>query len=198
MHNFPVSGEYEIQLRLTRDRNENVEGLRGPHQVELLLDGKPERKFTVKPPEGRADHDDVDRHLKIRISVKAGPHEVGATFLKKTAALVETERQPYLARFNRDRHPRTSPDLYSISIVGPYNSTGPGETPSRRRLFVCYPSGPSEERSCATEVISTLMRRAYRRPVAEKDLQALLKFYDQAKEEAGFEGALRWPCGQFW
>jgi mono/diheme cytochrome c family protein len=189
-HNFPLDGEYGIQLRLTRNRNEKVEGLRRPHAVDLILDGKLVKQFTVSPPQKRVDHDNVDRHLKLRIPVKAGPHEIGVTFLKQTAALLESERQPSLARFNQDRHARTAPALYSISIVGPDNATGPGKTPSRRRVFVCYPSDPSEEASCAAEIISTLLRRAYRRPVTEKDLQAPLRFFKQAQANGGFEAGI--------
>lgn len=189
-HNFPLDGEYVIQLRLTRDRDEEVEGLNAPHEVEVILDGSSVGRFTVTPPEGRVDYDHVDRHLQVRIPVKAGAHEVGATFLTKTSALIETERQPYLARFNRDRHPRTQPALYSITIVGPHQATGPGETPSRRSIFTCYPKLPTEEANCATQIISNLMQRAYRRPITEKDLRAPLKFYEEAKGNGGFEAGI--------
>ena len=69
----------------------------------------------------------------------------GVTFLKKPSALLETERQPYQAHFNMDRHPRIQPAVYSISINGPYEAKGPGDTPSRRRIFVCQPA-PSRAR----------------------------------------------------
>lgn len=189
-HTFPVVGEYEILLRLTRDRNEMVEGLRESHEIDLTLDGTFVESFIVKPPRRGENHDNVDLHLKIRIPVKAGPHEIGSTFVAKTAALIETERQPYQARFNMDRHPRTQPALYSITIVGPYNSTGPGVTPSRSRIFTCYPTGPTEHDRCATEIISTLMRRAFRRPVTDKDLESPLRFFQEAKKLGGFEAGI--------
>jgi hypothetical protein len=189
-YHFPLDAEYELQLRLTRDRNEKVEGLRQAHEIELLLDGKPVRRFEVKAPGGGAKHDNVDRHLNIRIPVKAGPHEIGATFVSKSAALLESERQPTLAHFNADRHARPQPALYSITVTGPYNSTGPGDTPSRRRVFSCYPGDPSQEASCATNIIAGFMGRAFRRPVSARDLEAPLRFYEETRKKEGFEGGI--------
>src|SRR3954471_18120959 len=91
---FPMDGDYEFQIRLTRDRNEHVEGLNDAADLELLLDRERVTLFTVKPPAREAgfsedyqpNHDNVDRDLKIRIPVKAGPHAVGVPFLKTPAA----------------------------------------------------------------------------------------------------------------
>src|SRR5690348_4744455 len=148
-HEFPRDGEYEIQVRLTRDRNEHVEGLNGTHEVELMLDDERVGLFMVKPPRGSEDHHAVDQGLHVRIAVKAGPHTVAAAFPKKLSALPETERQPYQAHFNMDRHPRIQPAVYSLTINGPFDATGPGDTPSRRRILVCKPGGPGEEDVCA-------------------------------------------------
>lgn len=189
-HNFPLDGEYLIQLRLTRDRNEEVEGLNAPHELELLLDGVALKRFTVTPTQGRGDDDQVDRHLELRIPIKAGPHKVAATFIKKSSALIESERQPYLARFNRDRHPRIQPALYCVTIVGPFDSANPNDTPSRRKIFTCRPLEPSDESLCATEIISKLMREAYRRPITESDLRTPLKFYEETKAQVGFEAGI--------
>lgn len=197
-HTFPLDAEYEIQLRLSRDRNERVEGLRDPHQLELTLDGERVGLFALKPVPRGEPHHLVDKDLKVRIRVEAGPHELGATFIKKTSALLETGRQPYLAHFNSDRHPRTQPALYSMSIMGPYEATGPGDTPSRRRILVCYPEKPAEEESCAERIISTLMRRAYRRPISAADLHAPLKFYQDARAGGDSKRASKWHCVRFW
>jgi Protein of unknown function (DUF1587). len=144
-YTFPLDGEYDIRLRLARDRNEHVEGLREPHQVDLMLDGQRLRLFTVEPPPKGADHHLVDQDLQIRVAVKAGPHLVSAAFPKKPSVLLETERQPYQAHFNMDRHPRITPAIYSVSITGPFDGARAGDTPSRRRLFVCHPGQPGEE-----------------------------------------------------
>src|SRR3954468_13684909 len=152
-YTFPEDGEYEIQIRLTRDRDEHVEGLSEPHELELLLDRARVQAFTVKPPVREAgvpeteqpSHAKVDQHLKVRVPVTAGPHAVGVTFPKKPSALLESVRQPYQTHFNSYRHPRIQPAIYSISIVGPYDPKGPGDTPSRRRIFVSHPAAPAQE-----------------------------------------------------
>jgi hypothetical protein len=189
-HNFPLDGAYEIQLRLARDRNEHVEGLTEPHQVELMLDGQRLELFTVKPPPREEDHHLVDKDLHVRVPVTAGPHAIGIAFLKKPSALVETERQPYQAHFNMDRHPRIQPALYAVSVDGPYDARGSGDTPSRRRIFVCKPAKPSEEESCAKRILSTLAQHAYRRRVTDADLQVPLKFYRDARTQGGFESGI--------
>ena len=188
-HTFPVDADYEIRVTLSRDRNEQVEGLYHPHELELTLDGRQLRRFTVNPSE-RRDHRDVDKHLVARIPIPAGPREIGATFVKQSSALIETQRQPYVARFNMDRHPRTQPAVYSISIVGPYDARGPGHTPSRRRIFSCYPNAESEEDPCAEQILLRLARRAYRRPVTDADIKKPLEFFRQGRERAGFEGGI--------
>ena len=144
-YTFPLDAEYQIQIRLQRDRNEHIEGLHGEHQVELMLDGKRVKLFTVKPPPSVEDHHLVEKDLNIRVPVKAGPHMVAVAFPKMPSTLLETGRQPYQAHFNMDRHPRITPALFSISINGPYQADGPGDTPSRHRLFVCRPSQPAQE-----------------------------------------------------
>jgi mono/diheme cytochrome c family protein len=217
-HEFPVNGDYEITIRLSRDRNEHIEGLFEPHEVELLLDGERVRLFNVAPPSlgtgqssaDSASHATLDSHLKIRVPVAAGPHSVGVTFPKKPSLLLETARQPYEAHFNYYRHPRIQPAVYEISIIGPYNPAGAGDTPSRRRVFVCSPRGaargvgaPRAERgagaegppalnedSCAKRILSTVMRRAYRRPVTDTDLNKPLELYASAKAADGFEAGI--------
>ncbi|MBI4663073.1 MAG: DUF1592 domain-containing protein [Verrucomicrobia bacterium] len=189
-YTFPQDGEYEIQIRLTRDRNEHVEGMREPHELEVLLDRERMKLFTVAPPRSEGDHAKVDENLKTRIPVKAGPHRLGVTFLKNPSSLLETKRQPYMARFNMHRHPRTGPAVFQVSINGPFEASGPGDTPSRRRIFSCRPSHPSEEDSCAERILSTLMRRAYRRGISKADLQKPMEFYRTARAKEGFEAGI--------
>jgi hypothetical protein len=188
-YTFPRDGEYEVQIRLTRDRNEEVEGLREAHELEVLLDRERVKLFTVAPPKDR-DHEKVDAHLKVRVPVKAGPHQLGVTFLKNPSSLLETKRQPYLARYNMHRHPRLGPAIYQISINGPYESHEAGDSPSRRRIFMSRPNSPAEEDECAERILSALMRRAYRRPVTGDDLQKPMEFYREAKAEDGFDAGI--------
>ena len=189
-YTFPRDGEYDVQLRLTRDRNEHIEGLREQHELEVLLDRERMALLKVTPPKGEREHQTADETLKARIRVKAGPHKIGVAFLKNPSSLLETKRQPYQAHYNMHRHPRITPALYQVSITGPYDAGGPGDTPSRRRLFVREPKGAGEEEACAERILSTLMRRAYRRPVTDADLPAPMGFYKEARAEGGFDAGI--------
>ena len=197
-YTFPLDGEYEIQMRLRRDRDELVEGLTEPHEIEVLLDRQRLQVFTVRPPQrqpGLPDteqpsHALVDQHLTLRVPVRAGPHDVGVTFVKQPTLVAESTRQPYQARFNSLRHPRLQPALYSVSITGPIAPTGAGDTPSRRRIFVARPRSAADEEASARTILSTLMRRAYRRPVTDADLQTPLVLYRKARAGADFDAGI--------
>ena len=193
-YTFPLDGTYEFQIRLSRDRNENVEGLYEPDHLELTLDGRRLELFTVVPNRYKVgdyySDEAVDRELKVRATVPAGPHEVGATFPRKSFALLETVRQPYPAHFNMDRHPRVQPAVRSVSITGPFDTRGAGDTPSRRRIFVCHPANPADEPACAKAILSTLARRAYRRAVTDADLEVPLGLYRDARAKDGFEAGV--------
>jgi len=189
-YTFPLDGEYEIQIRLTRDRDEHVEGLTDTHEVELLLDKARLQVFTVKPPQGELLHATADQHLRIRVPVQAGPHMVGVAFLKKPSLLQETARQPYQAHFNSYRHPRIQPAVYSVSIVGPYDAKTSGDTPSRRRIFVSPPAAAADEDRSAKLILASLMQRAYRRPVTDADLQGPLALYRKARADGDFDAGI--------
>lgn len=198
---FPQDGTYEFQIRLARDRNEQVEGLRRPHEVEVLIDRERVALFTVKPPGADKNAEAVDKHLVVRVPVKAGPRRIGVTFPKDPTLLIETEREPYLARFNMHRHPRTVPAIYQVSITGPHEIRGAGDTPSRRLIFgdsAVLPAGsagsalsPAEEEARAKTLLTPLVRRAYRRPVTDDDLRKPLAFYREGRAEGGgFEAGI--------
>jgi len=184
---FPQDGEYDVTIRLARDRNEKLEGLTEPHQLEILLDRERVESFTVNPPKRQREHETGDAHLHARFAVTAGPHELGVTFVRESGPLLETKRQPYQARFNFHRHPRSSPAVYQVSITGPYEAAGPGDTPSRRRIFVSEPTNGAEEEDCAKRIVANLVRRAYRRPVGEEDLQRPMTFFREARASGSFE-----------
>jgi hypothetical protein len=189
-YTFPQDGEYEVQVRLTRDRNEHVEGLNEPHEFELLLDRERIKTFKVEPPPGRKDFQHVDDHLKLRLPVKAGPHDLGVTFLKEPTELIETLRQPYNSHFNMHRHPRQTPAVYQVSITGPFDPKGAGETPSRRRVFVTLPKSTGDEEASAKQILATLMGRAYRRPVGYADVERVMPFYREARRDADFDAGI--------
>lgn len=195
-YNFPLDGVYNIDVRLARDRNENVEGLTEAHELEITLDGERVGLFEVTPQRSERfatfyySDESAGAGLEVEIPVTAGAHKVGVTFLRKNGALLESTRQPYLAHFNRDRHPRTQPAVHSVSIAGPYDSSGVSDTPSRQKIFVCQPANVSEESACAQLIISNLARNAYRRNVAQEDLAALTAHYNEAALTGGFEAGI--------
>ncbi len=140
----------------------------------------------------------ADADLFVRLRVMAGPRTVGAAFVSKGFQLLERHRQPFQKiHITVGGDQRAEPNVYSITITGPFDATGPGDTPSRRRIFSCRPTDASQaaEVGCAQEILATLARRAYRRPVTDTDVALLLRFYREGREvgdfEAGIEMALR-------
>jgi hypothetical protein len=192
-YTFAQEGEYEIQVLLARDLAGVISGLRDgrSHQMLVLLDREPVHTFTVaKSTLGEETLN--EKPLKTRIPVKAGPHNLAITFVKEGSSLVETPRLPTLARFNDRRYPRTAPAIDQISITGPYAPKVAAETPSRRRLFVCRPAGPdtAQEEKCAAEILSPVMRRAYRRPIAKTEVETPLAFYRKGRSEGDFDSGI--------
>lgn len=174
-HSFPVTADYDFEIRLTRDRDEQVEGLiGGKHEIEILLDGEPLKRFEIQRPKGR-DHSKVDAHLKVRLKIPAGPHQVAATFIKKPASVLETKRQPYNAQYNMHRHPRQGPAVFQVTINGPYGDQKSIATPSRRLIF--QDDDPEKN-------IRRLMRLAYRRPVSDDEVSKIMAFHEQGMEMA--------------
>ncbi len=196
-HHFPVSGNYKFAIRLQRDRDEMIEGLHHEHKIDVLIDRNRFHQFSVKPPANRKDHTLVDANLTTTIAVSAGSHDVGITFPRTFASLMETKRQPFDARFNRHRHPRRTPAIFQVSIVGPVDNENTNEmkrlrssNTARRKIFTDYPVNKQEELKTAKKIISRLARRAYRRPVTEADLESPMGFYQQAAKESGFEAGI--------
>jgi len=204
-HTFTHDGEYDIQIWLARDRTGSVGGLRASasHELLVLVDRTLVKSMTIEmPPDG--DDTSVDAALKVRVPVTAGSHQVGVAFVKNAASLLETARQPLLAHFNENRHPRLTPAIAQVSITGPYAAKAAGDTPARRRIFVCRPddarpstsSGRPElaegrkEDACAKQILSTVMRRAYRRPIAEVDLKGPMARYREGRSEGDFDAGI--------
>jgi hypothetical protein len=184
-HTFPEDGDYEVRIFLTRDRNEMVEGLRGSHDLEILLNQEPAASLKIIPPKNGKDHTGFDANLITRFPVKAGPQDLGVTFVKWPSSLEETLRQPYEAHFNYHRHPRLSPAIYQLTITGPFDGKGPGESPSRDRIFIAKPESPDKETDCARTILKSLMRHAFRRPVTDADLESPLAFFAEGRENGG-------------
>jgi hypothetical protein len=190
-YTFAQNGEYDIQIYLARGYSGDIDGLKDPqpHEIKLLLDRTPIGEFTVQKP-ANGDDSLIDRNLKIRVPVTAGPHQLGVTFVKNSSSLIETARQPLQSRFNERRHPRVTPAISQVSITGAYAPQGAVDTPSRRQIFVCHPTDASGETACARKILSTLMGRAYRRSIAEADLERPMAFYREGKSEHDFDAGI--------
>ena len=203
-HTFPLDADYFIKVRLWRATADVIKGLEEPHRLEVSVDGVRVKVITFGGP---ADRDlsyensgtsavDIDRRLTVRVPVKAGPRIVAATFLEESEAQNDSILEPFL-RDNLDPLDfRGLPVVDRVSIDGPVNATGPGDTPSRRRIFVCRPASAAEEVPCAKKILAKLARRAYRRPVSENDLETLLGFYQRGRNEgksfdSGIEAAIQ-------
>ena len=198
-HDFPRDGEYEFHIELSRARSgTGIMGLAQPQQVEVAIDGERVKLFEIKPPapltgEAAAGGDpppsEADAGLKVRVPVKAGAHAVLAAFLKTRSALSEAEREPTVTDI--DANNRNEAAIFSIAVSGPYGPTSVSETKSRQRIFVCRPARPADEAGCAKTILSTLARRAYRRPTTNADIQDLLTFYKQGRTDGGgFEAGI--------
>ena len=210
-HTFPVDGLYRIKLKLQTNYVQFVRGLDIPHQVEISVDGERLEEFTIggEAPglpapysfAGNIRGDDEwesyqmrvsDAGLVVEASVKAGPRVVGATFPRERweEEGVLQPRQHGFALAVNDM-PDTNPRVAGIEITGPLTDDGPGDTPSRRRILTCRPATPADESGCATEILSALARRAYRRPVTDDDVGTLLEFYEAGRQEGGFESGIQ-------
>ena len=206
-HMFPVDGEYRIALHLQTNYVDFVRGYDQPHEVELSLDGRHLETFafggdapgTPAPYSyagnirGNDDWEEfmmafVEEGFEIQVNVNAGLRVIGATFPRE---MWENEgiQQPRLFGYHLavTELPDANPAVDSIEIEGPLSVDGPGDTPSRRRIFSCLPANLDEEPACAQQILSSLARRAYRRPVSESDIQELVEFYNQGRLDGGFE-----------
>ena len=202
-HHFPLDGEYIIRIHLkTNYSGQNILGLAEENQVDLRLDGARIRQFTVggrgQGPERPTGPDrgfspeqlggDSPLGLEVRVPVKAGSRLIGVHFERRRQA-TEDVLAPRFA--SREVESDEEPGIASLTIDGPYDPQGPGDTPSRRKIFTCYPTNFSDEESCAGEILTGLARHAYRRPITEDDWQRLLGPFKLGRDEAGFEAGIQ-------
>jgi mono/diheme cytochrome c family protein len=195
---FPLDATYVISAKLYQTNNGFTRGLAAPHDLEFSVDG--ERVFlnTVGGPEDFANlmanpayAEAVDKRLTARVPIKAGAHVVGVTFVRKTGALNVSVYKPLQAPVDTVDSDG-APKLDSVTIRGPFDVTGPGDTASRRQIFSCRPSTQNDERACASTIATTLSRRAFRRPVSTEDVARLMKYYDLGRVKAGgFESGVQ-------
>ena len=195
---FPVDGQYTFAVQVARGGVYDPSTAAESSEIELTIDGQRVKVFTEEAAAGGAARSGRRAPgggaLQAQLPVKAGPHEIGVAFLAKAAAPIEALVVPY-----RRGRGVESAALSTVTISGPDQTTGLGDTPSRRRIFVCRPAdAPApgalmgrDETACADRIVSTLARRAFRRPVTRADVKPLLVFYEQGRSEGGFELGIR-------
>lgn len=187
-HHFPVAGQYRIDVRLSRDRDEKVEGLNEPYQLEILVDNTLKKSIKLEPAaKNYKEYSFDESHLFAEVEVTAGQHEVGVTFPRNATPLLITRRQPFNAAFNLHRHPRITPGIYEVSITGPYKTSKAAASDK----FSCTESTADGHRTCAENILSSLAKHAYRREVSKIELSSLMTFYDQAYAQKSYRIALQ-------
>ncbi|HZM58790.1 MAG TPA: DUF1587 domain-containing protein, partial [Vicinamibacterales bacterium] len=173
LHTFPLDGEYVIKVKLLEINLGSIRGLEYENQLEVTLDGE---RVLLAPVGGADDYtrsslnatdvvNSLASRLQVRVKVRAGQRQVGAAFLQKPASQGGNRLQPFIRSTLIATDHTGLPHVENITISGPFNPTGVSETPMRRRLLVCRPAKAENEGPCARQIVSTLARRAYRRPV---------------------------------
>ena len=193
-HYFPVDGEYVFKLRLQRAWSSEIRGLNVQTQFEVRVDGARVAQFTLggERSPSRTFQYEADEALQVRVPVKAGLHQVMATMLKSDNAAPEGGGPDRLSPYSRNSDNATAPiAIASLLIGGPYEGKVPLDSPSRQVLYVCRPANTAEELPCATRILSTLARRAYRRAADNDDTQTLLRFYTRARTTGSFDDGIR-------
>jgi len=197
-HTFPLDGEYVIKVKLWQTNLGSIRGLEDTHHLEITVDGE---RVLLAPVGSEKEYADavanatnvvnlLEARLQARVSVHAGERPVGVAFLAKTSALGDSRLQSFKRSTLIATDHRGVPHVESMTITGPFNPKGPGDTASRRRVFTCAPAkgaSATDAGTCARTIVSTLARRAYRRPVTDADLTPLMGFYETGYREAGFE-----------
>jgi len=210
-YDFPVDGEYLIKVRLQRQYQDYLKGMGWPQQLDIRLDGKLLKRFTVggqgkgRPAASSYAGDGEpgfagdpewetymqvtgDAGLEVRVPVQAGSRTVGVAFVRE---LWEPEGLPQPMQRGRvianDQVYMDYANVGSVQIGGPYQVQGPAkDTSSRRAIFVCQPpKAASGQRDCAATILSRMARLAYRRPATKADTDTLLEFFDKGRQDGG-------------
>jgi cytochrome c551/c552 len=193
MFDFPADGEYVFKSAFYYSLDGPLFGRNQGKttQLEVSVDGERVALLEIDPNIKLTDYPSTPP-----IKVQAGPRRVSAAFIEHAEGPIEDAIwQPDLSLVdlnNADTPGMTSlVHLREFSIVGPTKVTGVSETPSRRKIFTCRPASSAEELPCAKKILSALARQAFRRPVTDSDLEGLLSFYQQGRNEGGFESGIR-------
>lgn len=191
-HYFPLDAEYVVRISLAR-RKEQIIGLGREQRMDVRLDDERIKLLTIPAvsrdtgcevclEEQRASDSRAEDGLEVRFQAKAGQRLVQVAFMKETL-----KPEGVLPRGNAVQPEGVG--VGSVTIEGPYNIKGSGDTPSRGQIFICHPVG-KDDQSCARKILSALARRAYRRPVTDQDIEDLLALYKVGRSQGGFEAGI--------
>jgi hypothetical protein len=188
-HNFPADGEYKFSVQ-----NYGLGTYVPGEQIEFLVDGERVALLDyvgVGLSSGMSG--EGDGSIDVTVPVKAGSHLVGATFLA-------TNYRPSLnivqefERKSLDNNPISQLQYYPaigfFRISGPFNAQRPEDSKSLRKIMTCRPTSAAQEDTCAKQILSTLTRRAYRRPETAQDLEAMMSFYAEGRKSGTFEDGI--------
>ncbi len=192
-HYFPLDGEYTFSPKLSQSILGMIHGLEDEHAIEVTIDGQRVQLVhfggndgIVKTvPKSMEYANMIHDRMAFRTKVKAGPHKIAVAFLRQSAAQTAEIWQQYQRTAIDANETKGFPHLDKITIEGPYNPTGPGDTPSRRKIFTCRPTSGKDELPCAKSILTQIARRAYRRPLTDSDTEKLLVFYQRGRNNQG-------------
>ncbi|HTR39164.1 MAG TPA: DUF1592 domain-containing protein [Bryobacteraceae bacterium] len=212
-HNFPLEGDYVIKVKLLKSTVDLLWGNNAQDELmDVALNGvrvatlaiNPAKKADPKPAlTGKVKQDGFDPsaatklsmsqpkdNVEARVHAKAGPQTVEVSFVQRSYGPTQDLLEPFERSTIDPSDPKGLPHVLSVAISGPFNAEGAGQTPSRERIFICHPASTRDELPCGKKIISTLARRAYRRPVTDTDMETLLGFYQQGRNKGSFESGI--------
>ena len=168
-HTFPLDAEYDLQIGPGRTGGIGAVVSTRAEDLDVTIDGV---------------RIDLQGKTQRRLPISAGPHTIAVAVIQRSRA--EGADGVYQVRTRQ-------PGIAQITIAGPFNAAGPGDTPSRRRLMACRPTAAADELPCAAKILNTLATRAFRRPVPATgpDMETLLEFYRAGREEGTFETGIQ-------
>src|SRR5262245_34062036 len=210
-YHFRLDGEYQIKVLLRRQLYLYIIGMGEPHQIDVRIDGALIKRFEVggkakgmTMPESFAGNTQGDPafeeymhtavgDLEVRLPLKAGTHDVGVSFVRRfwePEGVLQPTQRGFARTTNELYH--GNPAVATMCIAGSYQNTGMTEdAPSRRKIFICRPANVASEEPCARKILSTLAKRAYRRPVTDQELQTLLDFYKEGRAGGTFNAGIQ-------
>src|SRR5262245_12391491 len=197
-HLAPLDGEYIIKVKLNRSNLGGTRGLENPHQLEITVDGE---RVLIEQVGGDADlaaslenptigGDAIDARLQVRMPLKAGARAIGAAFVQKSATRGTRRLQLFLRSTFDAKDSTGDPHIDTLTVTGPFNPAGPGNTASRQQVLVCRPTTAADEEPCARKILSRLAYRAYRGQMIDADVGRLMDFF-RAGRRVGFETGLQ-------